>query len=275
VADLTPEAIALIAQYARAGMTPQTVVGGNIPYVIVPDGCDAKPLPELIYNEHNEKPERIKANITVLDPGSFVEYHTLFSDPNSRVFADETKLSVLSVLDYHGAAEGSPRWGQHRLTLTLRQSEEWKIWLGANNKQMNQQAFAEFLEQNSLDVSKPCPADMMEIASDLQASTEVEFGSGLRQSDGQVKFKYTEVVKATVGGGEVTVPDRFTITIPAFIGGERVPMDALLRFRVNQGKLTFWYTLVRPEEVIRTAFLEARKSIADKLSITIINGTPA
>jgi len=140
---------------------------------------------------------------------------------------------------------------------------------------MNQQGFAEFLEQNSLDVTKPSPADMMEIASDLHATTEVEFGSGLRQQDGQVRFKYTEAVKTTVGAGQVNVPERFTITIPAFIGGERVAMDALLRFRVKEGKLTFWYTLVRPEEVIRAAFLDARKAIAASLSVTIINGTPA
>lgn len=273
--EINAETIQAIVNLDRKGAGPQKVEGGNIPYVLVPEGCKVQPVPELLYNEHADKPERIKQSVTVLDPASFIEYHTLFSDPNSRVFADETKLIVLSVLDYHGAGEGAPRWGQHRLTLSLRQSDEWKVWTGANNRQMNQQAFAEFLEQNSLDVTKPSPADMMEIASDLHATTEVEFGSGLRQQDGQVRFKYTEAVKTTVGAGQVNVPERFTVTIPAFIGGERVPMDALLRFRVKEGKLTFWYTLVRPEEVIRTAFMDARKAIAASLSVTIINGTPA
>lgn len=268
------ETIQEIVKLGRAGLGPQAVPGGNIPYVLVPKGCEVKAVPELIFNEHNPHPERIKGNVTVLDPGSFEEYFTLFHDPNSRVFADEPSLKILAVLDYHGAGEGGPRWGQHRLTLSLRQSEEWKVWIGSNNKQMTQQSLAEFLEQNSLDVIKPNPADMMEIASDLQATTEVEFGSGLRQQDGQVRFKYTEAVRATVGGGEVKVPERFTIQIPAFIGGERVPMDALLRFRCKEGKLTFWYTLVRPEEVIRSAFIAARNSIASELGITIINGVP-
>lgn len=273
--NLTDQAIQKIADMARSGMGPQMAPGANVPFVLVPLGYKAEVMPELIWNDHAPKPERIKGNVTVLDPGSFTQYYTLFNDPNSRVFADETTLKVLAVLDYHGAGEGSPRWGQHRLTLGLRQSEEWKIWAGHSNKQMTQQSFAEFLEQNSLDVTKPTPADMMEIASDLQATTEVEFGSGLRQQDGQVRFKYTEAVRATVGGGQVSVPERFTIQIPAFVGGERVPMDALLRFRVKEGKLTFWYTLVRPEEVIRNAFIEARNAIAKDLGITIINGVPA
>lgn len=273
--NLDAEAIQQIAGLARLGMGPQKVEGGNIPFVLVPEGYEAKAMPDLIYNDHTKTPERIRGNVTVLDPGSFTQYYTLFNDPNSRVFADETTLKVLAVLDYHGAGEGTPRWGQHRLTLGLRQSEEWERWIDHNNQHMTQQTFAEFLEQNSLDVTKPTPADMVEIASDLQATTEVEFGSGLRQQDGQVKFKYTEAVRATVGGGQVSVPERFTIQIPAFIGGERVPMDALLRFRVKEGKLTFWYTLVRPEEVIRNAFIEARNAIAKDLGITIINGTPA
>jgi uncharacterized protein YfdQ (DUF2303 family) len=272
--DLTPEIVTALLDAGRLGMGPQSVPGGNVPYVLVPEGAKVQIVPELIYNEHTAKPERIKQRLTVLDPGSFNQYYTLFNDPNSRVFADESTLKVLAVLDYHGAAEGGPRWGSHRLTLTFRQSEEWKIWTGANNKKMTQQEFAEFLEQNSLDVTKPAPADMMEIASDLQATTAVEFGSGLRQQDGQVRFKYTEILNATVGSGQVIVPERFTISMPAFIGGDRVDMDALLRFRVNQGKLTFWYTLVRPEEVIRAAFITARGFIATTLGITIINGSP-
>ena len=140
---------------------------------------------------------------------------------------------------------------------------------------MTQQGFAEFLEQNSLDITKPSPSAMVEVANDLQATTDVEFGSGLRQQDGQVRFKYTETVRATVGAGQLAVPERFTIQIPAFVGGERVSMDALLRFRVKEGKLTFWYTIIRPEEVIRAAFAGARNAIATDLGIKILNGTPA
>lgn len=274
--DNLKEAIDTLLSAGRIGMGPQSVPGGNIPYVIVPVGHTIKELPELIYNEHAEHPERIKGNVTVVDPASFIEYHKLFSDLNSRVFADETTLKVLAVLDYHGALDGGgPRWGQHRLTLSYRTSEEWKIWTASNNKQMTQQAFAEFLEQNSLDITTPTPAQMMEIANDLQATTDVEFGSGLRQQDGQVRFKYTETTKATVGAGQVQVPDRFRLFIPPFIGANRVLQDALLRFRVKEGKLTFWYTLVRPEEVIRKAFIAGRDFLATELEIKIINGITA
>jgi len=191
------------------------------------------------------------------------------------VFAFEPEIKVIAVLDYHGAAEGGPRWGQHRVTLMLRKSEEWIRWTNANNKHFDQAGFAEFLEQNAIDITTPDPAAMMDVARDLQATTEVEFGAGTRMQDGQVRFKYTETTKATVGAGQIQVPERFTLTLPVFIGGERVKMEALLRFRVKDCKLVIWYTLVRPEETIRSAFLAARNKIAETLKITIINGTPA
>ena len=173
------------------------------------------------------------------------------------------------------SGEGSPRWGQHKLTLTLRQSEEWKIWTVSNNKQLTQQQFAEHLEQNGLDIAKPSPADMMEIASDLQMTSDVEFSAGNRQSDGQTKFKYTETKTTTVGAGAISVPDRFTLSIPPFVGCDSVSMEALLRIRVKENKLTFHYTLVRPEAIIRTAFKTAVAVIETELKIKIIAGSVA
>lgn len=272
--NLNEKTLADLSALARNGMGPQYVTQGNVPYVLVPQGYTAKAMPELIFNEHTATPERIKQDVSVLDPVSFVRYYNLFADENSRVFANEPVLNIVAILDYHGAKVGAPRWGEHQLTLALRESEEWKIWTAMNNKPFTQQAFAEFLEQNSSDVSTPMPSAMQEIASDLQATTEVEFGSGIRQQDGQVRFKYTETIKATVGAGSVDVPDRFTLSIPIFIGGDNVSMDALLRFRVNSGKLTFTYALIRPEQVKRTAFTNARNEIEKTLGIEIINGRP-
>ena len=91
--------------------------------------------------------------------------------------------------------------------------------------------------------------------------------------DGQVRFKYTETTKSSVGGSQLAVPEQFSINVPVFIGGERMRIEALLRFRLNQGKLKIFYTLVRPEECVRQAFIGSRDAIAEKLEIIIINGT--
>ena len=273
--SLTDATISDIQRLALQGMGPQAVPGGTVPYVLVPEGYKAQPMPELVFNEHTERPERIKQTVAVFDADSFVEYYKLFKDADSRAFADEVSCSVLAVLDYHQFDNDEPqsaRWCSHRVHLKLRQSVEWQAWVGNNNKPLTQQVFAEFLEQHSMAISAPRPAAIIEMASDLHATTEVDFGSGLRQQDGQIKFKYTETTKSSVGGSSLQVPDRFTLSIPVFVGADRVNMEALLRFRVKDAKLSFFFTLVRPDEVIRSAFLAARAKIAEDLGVTIING---
>jgi uncharacterized protein YfdQ (DUF2303 family) len=272
--DETVQSLIELGRQTAGPQTVQTIPESPVPFIIN-EGA-VKLLPELVFNEYAKHPQRVKANVGVLDPESFIEYYALFSDANSRVFAYEPEIRVLAVLDYHAAGEGnSARWGQHRLTLTLQHSEEWKRWVGRNNGQMIQEQFAEFLEQNSIDIVNPSPASMMEVARDLKATTEVEFGAGVRMQDGQVRFKYSETTKASVGSGQLAVPEQFVISLPVFVGGPRVQMQALLRFRVKEGKLVIWYTLVRPEDVSRTAFLVARQQIADALKVNIINGLPA
>jgi uncharacterized protein YfdQ (DUF2303 family) len=277
ITDATVQSLVEVGKLAAAPTEVQNAAGISVPYIIV--GGKVTPLPDLKFNEHAKNPERIKANVTVLDPESFINYYALFSDLHSRVFADEAHRSVLAILDYHeegtAASEESPRWGSHRITLALRHSEEWQTWINGNNKQMTQQQFAEFLEQNSVDITDPAGGTLREIAEDLETTVDVDFASAQRQAGGRVAFKYTETTKTTVSGGQViTVPDNFSLGIPVFVGGPRVGMGAFLRYRIKEQKLVFFYTLMRPEEVVRAAFAGARQAIADGIGSTIINGTP-
>ena len=257
-----------------AGNAPQKV--GNSYYAMVPSGYEIADLTNYIDNDREPHPIRVKAAPAFLDPETFIHYYQMFSDPNSRCFAYEPENVITGILDYHAAGDGnSPRWCQHRMTLAMRKSEQWNIWAGANNKKFTQQEFAEFLEQNAIDITTPTPAHMRDVASDLQGSVEVEFGAAVRNQDGQTKFRYSETTKTTVGTSELLVPDQFTIFIPPFIGVRALSMQALLRFRINQGKIVFWYSLLRPEEVLRAAFAAARDKIAADLQITILNGKPA
>lgn len=259
------EALTYLVQLGKDHANSGYVEGANIPTI------NGKPMPELLFNEHNDRPERIKQSVSVLDAAAFVEYFTLFSDLESRVFAYEPNITVTGVLDYH-QENGSPRWGSHVVTLTLQQSEQWETWNGSNNKQFTQQAFAEFLEQNAMDISRPAPGAVMDVARDLEASTEGEFSAGVRMSDGSTKFKYSQTVKASIGGSEIKVPDSFLIGLPVFVGSDQFCMECLLRFRVKDGHLVIWYTLVRPEEAKRKAFLKQRNAIEDSLKVTVING---
>lgn len=273
MAELNRDVVKQLVDLGRAAADVRTI--GNTPLVVIPNDHKVVPLREYVNNSDAERPLRKQGTVKVLDSGSFCEYYSLFSDEHSRVFADETVSKVLAVLDYHGAGENAPRWGAHRVELVLRHSEEWKAWESFDGQRKSQMEFAEFLEDNAPDIVTPDAATMLEVARDLRAKTDVDFGSAVRMSNGSVQFKYTEQVKSTYGAGNVDVPEQFVISIPVYLGCDRVRITARLRHRINSGKLTFWYDLLRSDVVKRDAFLAIRKSIADTLHISVINGSPA
>ena len=271
---LSKETLLELVKLGRQAVNAQEVPDGNTPYAVIPDDCKVEDLSRFRYNDHAARPERIRANVNVLDVQSFAEYYRAYADAASRVFAFEPEAKVVAILDYHEDGK-SPRWSQHRLTLNLRKSDEWNVWVARNNKQFTQMEFAEFLEQNGMDIVDPSPASMVEVARDLEAKSEVEFGGGARTSNGQIRFKYSETIKGSMANGAMEVPEQFRIGIPVFLGGEIVQLAALLRYRVQNGKLVLWYTLVRSDAAVREAFLAARDDIAEAIEVTIINGVPA
>jgi len=272
--ELNEKAIESIAKLARESLPIRTPEHG-VPFVVVPEGCKVESLAGLIFNEYAERPVRKTGTITVLDAPSFCEYFTHFSDSFSRVFADETKAKVLAVLDYHGAGDNAPRWGKHRLDWTLRKSPEWIRWTAVSGEKMSQVEFAEFLEDNAVDVVDPNAATMLEVARTLTAKAEVDFASAIRTANGGITLRYSEQVKGTYGSGDIEVPEQFSIAVPVFVGGDRARLVARLRYRIAGGKLTFWFDLLRADAAERAAFQGVRQYIADELKVVIINGVPA
>lgn len=252
---------------------PKHVAG--IDFVVIPADCKIESLERFQHSQYAENPHRKIGMVSVFDGGSFAEYCNLFSDENSRVFADETKNTVLAVLDYHAAhADGAPRWGQHRVNLKLVESKEWLIWHSKNGAKFTQTEFAEFIEDNTPDIIEPKPATMLEMARDLQAKTDVDYSSALRLNNGQVQFTYNEQVKGTYGAGKVEIPEEFVVSIPVYVGAARVSVRARLRYRLLSGKLLIWYNLLRPEVIERAAFASELDQIKAALKVSIINGTP-
>ena len=223
------------------------VVNGQV--VTVPPGN---------HSQYAPTPVRISQKVEVRDAASFLAYWGLYSDANSRAFANRDTNQVVAILDYHEvgteAVEQSPRWGVHSLTLQLRYTEEWETWTKKNGEQMTQAEFAEFIEDNGPDIIEPKAAAMYEMASNLQAKREVEFAQAVQLSNGQTQFAYREEIKGTWGNGTVQVPTAFKIAIPVYEGQRAVEIMARLRYRINGGKLAMWYQLLHIDRQEREAF---------------------
>jgi len=240
-------------------------------FAVVPEGCRVVSLEDF---QHAENPIRKRQVVTMYDVASFAAYYNLFRDGDSRIFADPAKRTFHAVLDYHEAGAGNARFCSHRVSLACKTTEEWEIWTTNNNKQMEQTAFAIFIEDNAPDITRPSGAVMLEVARSLKAKKDVDFLSDIDLTNGSVRFRYNEVVQGRVGGGEMEVPETFGLTFPVLVNSAAVEIEARLRWRVtSEKKLVFWYTLVRARKLLDASFADAVSFIQLETETQVLFGS--
>lgn len=231
---------------------------------------------DLTGDAYRDQPKRKTGAITVRDVSSFAQYWSKHSvQEASEIYADRAERKVTAVLDAHATRVAG--WGQHRLVLALKHSSAWLAWAGKDGAPMAQEAFAEFLEDNRVDIADPPAAQMLEIASSLQASTKAEFQAGIRLTDGQRKLSYVEATTASAGTrGDLTIPEVITLHVPVFEGASTADvLTARFRYRINGGKLALHYVLDRPADVIAAAFEGVIDDITHQCAAPVLRGIPA
>lgn len=261
----------VIVDTALRSAEPRELETGKYYAFVTPGGLQKV---DLTGPEHTGVPPRKAGTTTVRDAVSWLAYYDKHHDDASEVYADSERLTVTAVLNAHGPDE--PSWGDHRLILALRTTDAWKQWLTNDGQLLDQETFAEFLEDHLPELLEPSAADMLEIAQSLQAATKVDFQSGVRLATGQRQFQYVETQTTKAGQkGQLTVPEVFTIGLVPFEGSEGYKLTARLRYRITERGLRMGYKLERPGDVLRTAFADVVKTVAEQISEPVMNGTPA
>lgn len=260
-----------VIEVAQQAVEPVELTAGKIYAVAVGGRLDTI---DLTGDQYRSFPELKVGVVTVRDVDSFAEYWHKHSDEASEIFADREARTVTAVLDAHTGA--SARWQRHRLTLGLRYSEAFKAWQANDGKAMDQETFAEFLEDNRADIHEPPAADMLEIATSLQASTKAEFQSGIVLSNGQRKLSWVESTTAQAGQrGDLVIPTEIRLAVQVFDGARVADLlTARFRYRINSGKLSLHYKLDRPADVIKSAFEGVVTDVSAGCSTTVLRGTP-
>lgn len=259
---------AVIDTAMHIGDLRKTAEGGQ--YALVPAGAKVH---EFDYERLLANPRRKRASVTVQDAASFIFYFNTFGDEHSVIFADAASQSFKGVLDYHCSGSELPaRWREHTVSYATPKAQEWQTWYGMNGKQMAQVAFATFLEDNLDDIRTPAGAQLLEIARTLEAKKNVNFGSSVRLDNGQAQFTYEEEIKGSASKGTLEIPEEFKLGIPVFYGGEAYAIRCRLRWRLQDGRLTLWYNMIRPDKVLEDAFSSIYKEIAEGTKAKIVKG---
>ncbi len=218
----------------------------------------------LDLREYLDAPDRAKGTVTVQTVDDFARYITRHDSlDGTTVWVDMDTALIVGVLDDHG--QEAPGWGEHRARLQLKPTDEWAHWTKLDGRLVDQETFAEHLEDGLREVVEPAGQIMLEVAQSMQGHTKAEWRQARRLQDGSIGFLYSEDATATAGGnGELEIPERFKLGISPFLGEEAYRVNARLRYRVTGGNLTIGYKLDRPGDVARDAI----DKIADRLAHT-------
>jgi uncharacterized protein YfdQ (DUF2303 family) len=278
VPENIPAIIAVAREAGAAGVNkPELHTIEGRPCLVTQQGAIT---PLVLAEKHLDTPRRKRAKVALYEAASFIDYlnrHKIAGATHIFGRATETAAGFSAVIDYHGAADGRAAWGEHHVALTMEITPEWARWMKFNATYLPQQAFAEFIEDNLLDIVEPDPATLLEVAQGLQGMKNVQFKSGRNLKDGAVKFELVETIELSGStqrrDATFSVPDKFKVALVPYVGANGVEIEARLRFRIgNDGSVSFAYILNRPYKVIETAFNVTCEDIEKGTAIKVLLG---
>lgn len=232
---------------------------------------------DLVAKRNGEAPARKTGHAQLTEAHSFGLYVNDHQQTGTTtLWGNRDRGTIVAVFNGHTAsADGAAGWGDHRATLTLQNTSEWIAWNRASGQMLDQEQFAEFLEDHIGDVREPDGAELLEVATSIQASIGATMKSAIRLDSGQVQVAYEETIEARAGkAGALTIPTRVVLALTPFEGGEPYKVEARFRYRLANGSLKLGVVLDRPSDVLKAAFDDVIKAVENDTSCTVLAGTP-
>ena len=228
-----------------------------------------------------QQPRRKTASIETDTVESFVSYLTLHASEQTTVWvkADyvQGKVEFLGVVNDHGAEDDDREWRDHRVKFAPRKSEEWSRWKAWDRELFGQAEFAAFIEDNLADIvgdeHAPSGSAMLRMALDFEAKLDMRFKSAMRLQSGGVDMAFTSTDDAGTLE-KMRLFDRFSIGIPVFWGDEAYRVDARLRYRAKEGRVMFWYDLIRADKVLEAAAAKIVTIVSEGTRAPLFFGNP-
>jgi uncharacterized protein YfdQ (DUF2303 family) len=229
-----------------------------------------------------ERPLRKKATVRLADADSFIDYIARHGEAHDCTIWCEAdykagKVGFTGILNDHGAASFNPAWRDHRAKFSPEFSEEWLRWIGKNKQTFSQGEFAAFIEDNLKNIASvdgsPTGAQMLDMALTFEANQDMRFKSAIRLQSGGVSMSFTQDDDLQTVQ-KMQVFDRFTLGFSVFWNSDAYQVDARLRYRVREGKLTFWFDLIRADKVLESATKTLIEHIRQKTAVPFFFGDP-
>lgn len=274
--------------------TVQNGTSEEMQVCVIPKGKEIVSIKQF-FDEYRTRPERRRGTATLTTLESFIAHVKRHRDDASVVFsdtADRKAPKLIAVYDYNeaGGDVTKARFGEHRAVYHFPISEEWTAWT-SRTQAMQQDAFAEFLEERIVDVIDPAtvgetvkrfaaelgitlaaPQRLMELSRGLAVRVGQRVVQQVNLSSGEAQLGFEE--KHEGESGPLKVPGGFAIGVPVFRSGALYQVPARLRYRVHGGAVSWMLSLQRVDQVWDHAITEACDLTAKETGCPLFYGTP-
>lgn len=252
----------------------------NTVAVLRSDGVVHSPDLQRAMDSRASEPRRRDRTVHVTDIDSFVRVVNRWKvTGQSTIWAE--RASLTAVLDDHPEGPDGTAWGQHRVSFSPPHSPEWTKWLSNNGKEMAQDDFAQWIDDNAPDVQAPPAKEGAPVY-----PTQVELLEMARNLSIYTRGTFERKIDPLTSGGTLVVKDEhesyttkihraFPLALRVFEGGKHYLVEARMKFRVSGARAVFTYSLYRHEEIARKAFEEVRATAAEKCEgVPVFAGVP-
>lgn len=266
---------------AQQAQKPFTVIErDNVSLIAVPDKfrIEANDFEHLLTS-----PRRKKAKIKLTDTESFADYvaaHKIDTLTTVYCAADyaEGKVEFLSVINDHAGTPDGQQWRDHTALYKPEKSVEWLRWSESDRKPHNQIEFAVFIEDNLDDIANvdgmPTRSELLQMVLHFEANQDSRLKQHARLQNGGIELNFvSQDDEQTIQ--KMKMFEKISIGIPVFHGDKDIyRIDARLRYRIREGKLTFWYEMIRPDKVLEAATKQMIDTIKTGTGIPFYFGHP-
>lgn len=247
---------------------PSTPGPNGRPFIILPDKYQVACVEHLLAN-----PARKTGLPQFQRQQSFCQYVNDQKTEASRLYVP-TATSILVVFNHHGT-NSQAGWGDHKATLTLTHTQEWKTWAQFNNSKRVQRDFAQFIEDNSEDVATPTGAELLELIRTIKTSTNLECTGEIDDKGDTASGGFIIQTKTKAGAKqELELPGEFLLMIAPYEGSAKLPVLARLRIEACPPKLSLWYELLKVQKIEKKALEDIVAAIEVAVDMTAWFGQP-
>lgn len=280
----------VVSKYRKPEIIEVSGTSGNdekIQMLVLPDGLEAYSVKKY-FDEYRSSPERLSGNTELTLAESFNDFVNRFKNDNSALFYNQDRQSVRCIFDC--SEKDTPRFETHTATYNFPISDEWRQFMEKNNEGMSQIEFVEFIEKNIINLSEPLKPDeendeikqirmalggsfasvakMIELSRGIKINVDETAATKINYQTGETTIEYNAEHRDGLGN-TLKLPSMFAIAIPVLKNGKRYRLVCHLRYRLYNGKITWFYEIINADKAVEHAISEELDCIKEKTSLPL------